>query len=127
MVINTEGKVGIGTVPPTGPISGYRLFVEDGIVTRDVLVKPGIWPDHVFEEAYHVMPLAELKAYLKAYKHLPGIPSAAEVVDNGGIALGAMQTNTIKVVEELALYILQLKDEVDALKARVQLLETTKQ
>ena len=127
MIFDTQGRVGIGTVPPaSGPIGDYRLYVEDGIACRDVLVKPGPWPDYVFEEAYHLMPLSELKTYLRSYKHLPGIPSAGDVDTKGGIEIGDLQTQIVRNMEEQALYILQLKDELDELKDRVRTLEATK-
>lgn len=123
--IRSDGKVGIGTVPPVGAIDQYRLFVEDGIVTRDVLVKLGTWPDYVFNEGYGLMPMDELRRYLQAYKHLPGVPSAAELEAKGGVEVGDMQRRLVKVVEEQALYILELEEQLDALRQRVMRLETS--
>lgn len=105
--IDKLGKVGIG-VDPAGQIEGYRLYVEDGIATRDVLVKLGDWPDYVFKEGYHLMPLDELKAFLAKENHLPGIPSAAEVAEKGGVEVGALQRKMLETLEQQALYILQL-------------------
>ena len=122
MVITADGKVGIGTVPPTGPLDGYRLFVEDGIATRDVLVKLGTWPDHVFADGYRLIPLAELRAFLQRHRHLPGIPSAAELEARGGVALGEMQHNLVRTVEEQALYILQLEERMEKLEQRLEAL-----
>ena len=123
--ISADGKVGIGVPPADLPASSeYNLFVEGGISTRDVLVKLGTWPDFVFDKSYHLMPLEQLKAYLSAYHHLPGIPSAAEVKTRGGVEVGDLQTRMLKVAEEQALYILELKNEVDALKARLAVLES---
>ncbi|MCB0758434.1 MAG: SprB repeat-containing protein, partial [Flavobacteriales bacterium] len=79
MRITRNGLVGIGTDPPTGQAGSYRLFVEDGIACRDVLVKLGDWPDFVFQPNYALMPLHEMRQYLRTHKHLPGIPSAAEL------------------------------------------------
>jgi hypothetical protein len=111
MVVDVDGKVGIGTVPPSGSVNEYRLFVEDGIATRDVMVKVGEWPDYVFNEDYKLMPLSELRGYLDVNKHLPGIPGAAELEANGGVQLGAMQRDLVRTVEEQALYILVLERE----------------
>ncbi len=118
MRITTNGKVGIGTLPPTGPVQDYRLFVEDGIATRDVLVKLGAWPDYVFSEDYRLMPLGELRAFLRKNKHLPGIPSAAELEAKQGVELGDMQRKLVQVVEEQALYILELEARIKALEER---------
>lgn len=116
MVVDVDGKVGIGTVPPSGSVNEYRLFVEDGIATRDVMVKVGEWPDYVFNEDYKLMPLSELRGYLDVNKHLPGIPGAAELEANGGVQLGAMQRDLVRTVEEQALYILVLEREQQDLR-----------
>lgn len=125
MRITTTGKVGIGTVPPSGPIDEYRLFVEDGIVTRDVLVKLGTWPDYVFADGYRLMPLDELRAFIERHNHLPGIPAEAELRSNGGVAVGDMQARLVQVVEEQALYILQLEERLQDLEKRVLDMEGT--
>ncbi|HQX31480.1 MAG: SprB repeat-containing protein [Flavobacteriales bacterium] len=119
MVITADGKVGIGTGPPNGPIVDYTLFVENGIVCRDVLVKLGAWPDYVFESEYDLMPLAELREFLFKEKHLPGIPSAAEVAAKGGLEVGKMQTDLLRVVEEQAIYILQLEERLGLMEKRL--------
>ncbi|MBL7985137.1 MAG: hypothetical protein JNM91_09070 [Flavobacteriales bacterium] len=104
----------------------YRLFVEDGIVTRDVLVKAGEWPDYVFSDAYHLMPLDELRDFLKTNRHLPGVPSAQDVAARKGVEVGDLQARMLKVVEEQALYILQLEARIQALEARTRTTEPTK-
>jgi hypothetical protein len=121
--VGTDGKVGIGTYPTSA--ANYRLFVEDGIVCRDVLVKHGAWPDFVFQPNYGLMPLAELRNYLQANSHLPGIPSAAEVEEKGGVELGKMQTDMLKVVEEQALYILQLEERLGRVEQRLAGMEAS--
>lgn len=125
MVIDTHGKVGIGTIP-SGPVSGYRLFVEDGIATRDVLVKLGNWPDYVFQADHALLPLADLRTFLQHNHHLPGIPSACELEASGGVAVGEMQRALVRTVEEQALYILQLEERLQRLEARVEAVELTK-
>ncbi|MEO8587813.1 MAG: SprB repeat-containing protein [Flavobacteriales bacterium] len=126
MIVTTTGKVGIGTDPPSGPIDGYRLFVEDGIATRDVLVKLGAWPDYVFKEGYHLLDLAELKDYLHANGHLPGIPSAAAVAEKGGVELGDLQRRMLETIEQQTLYILQMEERMKAMEQRMRALETSK-
>ena len=123
LFISSEGRVGIGTYPPDGPPSTYRLYVEDGISTRDVLIKHGTWNDHVFHEGYALMPLDELRAFLRRHRHLPGIPSAREVLAKGGMEVGDMQRRLLKTVEEQALYILQLEEKQALLERRLEALE----
>lgn len=55
------------------------------------------------------------EAYLTKNKHLPGMPTA-QIVENEGYDLGATLKILTKQVEELHLYIIQLKAEIDSLK-----------
>lgn len=124
-VIDSAGRVGIGTAPPNISSSPYKLYVEGGIVTRDVLVKLGNWPDYVFDADHELLPLPEFHAFVKKYHHLPGIPSACELEADGGVALGDMQRALLKTVEEQALYILQLEERIGRMEQRLQAVETT--
>lgn len=117
MVISKEGKVGIGT--GTNATSVYNLFVEGGIATRDVLVKHGAWPDYVFDASYRLMPLPGLRAYLNAHHHLPGMRSGAELDAQGGVELGDHARQLTRIVEEQALYILQLEERLTRLEQRM--------
>lgn len=126
VIITPEGKVGIGATPTAGNIDQYRLFVEDGIVARDVLVKHGAWPDYVFAEGYGLMPLAQLRVFLHEHNHMPGLPSAAELDKQGGVALGTHAREITRTVEEQALYILQLEEKLQAMEQRLKALETSK-
>jgi len=103
---------------PWDPDGDFKLWVEDGIRTERVKVdiaEENEWADYVFEEDYAHMPIEKLKAFIKEHKHLPGVPSAQEVVAEG-IDLGEMNKILLEKIEELTLYILHLKEEIDQLK-----------
>ncbi len=126
MRITRNGAVGIGTDPPSGVVGDYRLFVENGIVCRDVLVKLGDWPDYVFQPNYALMSMDDLRLFLRTNKHLPGIPSAAELETKKGVEVGDLQARMLKVVEEQALYILELEEKYRDLEQRMQMVESSK-
>jgi hypothetical protein len=102
----------------------FRVY-KDGLVrAREVRVNmSGIAPDYVFENTYRLMPMSELKTYIEINKHLPNVPSAKEMESTGTLDLSVMQFTLLEKVEELTLYMLQLKAENDSLKARVCVLE----
>ena len=125
MRITPEGKVAIGTAP-VGAIDGYRLYVEDGIATRDVLVKEGAWPDYVYGESYRLMPLNELRDFLARHKHLPHVKSATELAAQGGLAIAEHARALTRTVEEQALYILQLEERVARVEQRLAQLNPSK-
>ncbi|MDZ7935147.1 MAG: hypothetical protein U5M51_09325 [Emticicia sp.] len=70
----------------------------------------------MFEQDYVLMPLPQLESYLKTNKHLPNIPSAAEVV-NEGVSINQITSKLLEKVEEQALYIINLQKQIDELKA----------
>lgn len=131
------GRVGIGTVFPTQKLhvagnaivtgafrvgatavpSGYKFAVDGKMICEEVRVKLASsgWPDYVFDKSYQLPALEDVQQYIEENKHLPNIPSAAEV-EKDGIAVGDMQKRMMEKIEELTLYIIQLKKEVDALK-----------
>ncbi len=113
------GRVGIGT---TGIAAGVKLQVGGKVKCQEVEVAVTPWPDHVFKAGYELMPLNEVEAFINANSHLPGVPSEAEVASNG-VNIGKMNATLLQKVEELTLYMIDLKKENDALKARVSNLE----
>ena len=120
-IINTNtGGVIIGTGITSAP-TGYKLYVSDGIITEKVkvAVKNSIdWADYVFEERYNLMDIATLNKYIVKNKHLPGIQSANEIKENGGFELGQMTVKLLEKIEELTLYVIQLKKEIDEIKLK---------
>ncbi len=74
------------------------------------------WPDYVFGNDYKMMTISELESYVNENKHLPGIPSASEVEEEGSVDLGEMNTILLQKVEELTRYIINLQKQIDELK-----------
>ena len=105
MTLTTTGNVGIGTLTPN-----EKLAVNGMIRACEIKVEATNWPDYVFEEGYNVGTLDGLESYIKANKHLPEIPTAKEAQANG-VALGEMNKLLLKKIEELTLYVIELKKE----------------
>lgn len=125
MIIKNDGNIGIGTTTPDD-----KLTVKGRIRAEEVKVDlsvPG--PDYVFKEGYDLKSLEEVQHYIKEKGHLPNIPSAAEMEENG-VELGLMNMKLLEKIEELTLYQLQLLQqletshtEIEKLKKRVEHLE----
>lgn len=73
------------------------------------------WSDYVFAEDYRLAPLSEIEAHIKEKKHLPGIPSAAEVADRG-VNVGDMQARLLAKIEELTLHQIAQDKRIAALE-----------
>jgi len=97
-------------------------MVDGTITAKEVVVTVEGWSDFVFEKDYNLMPLNEVEQHVKEKKHLPGIPSAEEVAADG-VSVGEMQAKLLQKVEELTLYVIELKKENEQLKRRVAALE----
>ncbi len=69
-------------------------------------------PDYVFEPDYPLLPLAELAAFIARQKHLPGIPSAAQVGERGSVNISRMQMRLLEKIEELTLYTLDQQETI---------------
>ena len=92
------------------------------IKADDINVNMSNAADYVFDENYNLKSLSEVESYVNEHKHLPGIPSAAEMEQNG-ISVSAMSNMLLEKVEELTLHMIQLKKENEALKAEVKSLK----
>jgi hypothetical protein len=112
-----SNKVGIGCDPIE--TSKYRLFVKSGIETEEVLIKlQGEWSDYVFDSKYKLRTLSEVEKYITLNKHLPDIPSASQVRENG-IQVGEMNALLLQKIEELTLYIIEQQKQIDLLKEQI--------
>ena len=114
MTINrTSGNIGIGTSTPDA-----KLAVNGDIHAIEVRVDLVGWPDYVFNEDYDLPTLAEMEKHIKEKGHLPNIPSAKEVAENG-IELGEMNKLLLEKIEELTLYVIQQQKEIVELKIKM--------
>jgi hypothetical protein len=131
--LDSNGNLGLGTVSPKArlhvtsnviigstsvtPASGYVLSIDGKAICEELKVQlQTSWPDYVFAENYKLRPLLQLEKFIQENKHLPNVPSADELEKNG-IEVGDMHKRLMEKVEELTLYIIQLKKEIDALRA----------
>lgn len=100
----------------------YKLMELDNtglLYAREVKVNLEEWPDYVFDEAYQLMPLSELQQFIQKNNHLPNVPSACEMEEQG-INLAKSNVMLMEKVEELTLYMLQINERV---KVQEQLLQ----
>lgn len=111
------GNVGIGTANT----AGYKLAVNGKIRAKEIRVETG-WADYVFAPEYKLRPLEEVESFIKANQHLPEIQPASEIQANG-LDVANVTTKMMAKIEELTLYLIEMKKENDALKQRVNSLE----
>jgi hypothetical protein len=122
-ILSGTGNVGIGTSLSTNPNS-YKLAVNGKIGAKEVQVETtsATWPDYVFQPEYKLLSIAEVEFFINKNKHLPDVPSADEIEKDGHL-LGEMDAVLLKKIEEITLYIIELKKENETLKGRIEELE----
>ncbi len=139
MRILRNGNVGIGTTTPDykldvcGTMRAKEVVVEeftcsngtfDGtLAANNITVKTnGNTADFVFEEDYHLKDLTEVEDYIKNHGHLPDIPSAAKMEEQG-VNLAEMNKLLLQKIEELMLYSIQKDKEVKSFEERLTKIE----
>lgn len=85
-----------------------------GVVVKHV----PFWGDFVFDKEYDLKPLSLVEQYITVNHHLPDLPSAQEVSENGIAVEEMIRLLTIKV-EELTLHAIAQKKEIETLKAQM--------
>lgn len=127
---SAEGRLHINTQLPSSTASNV-IIVENNnrrimqldnsglLRTREVIVDTQVWPDYVFEGDYVLMPLIEVEAYIEKNGHLPKVPSAEEVEENGQ-SLGQINQILLEKIEELTLYLIEQQKQIDELKLQIQ-------
>jgi hypothetical protein len=119
MRITASGNIGIGTTSPD-----QKLTVKGKIHAEEVIVDLNVpAADYVFAKDYSLMPLHKVEQYVKTNSHLPDVPSATEIKDKG-LSMGEMQNKLLQKIEELTLYVIDLKKENEQINKRVKELET---
>jgi len=119
--LHVNGGVMVGSGEPA---SGYLLNVNGKMICTEARVQlNSAWPDYVFASDYKLPTISEMERYIRINKHLPNMPSAKEVEKEKGFDVGDMQKRMLEKIEELALYVIELKNENESMKKRLEALE----
>jgi hypothetical protein len=121
------GNVGIGTTNPDS-----KLTVKGKIHAEEVKVDLAVLADYVFQKYYtgkselkadySLLTLAEVEKFTKENHHLPNVPSAAEIKENG-LLLGEMSNILLQKIEELTLYSIDQQEKIEKQTTVIEKLE----
>lgn len=118
--VNTSGYVTLGNIDNpgvrlsiNGNIMSKSLDVNGTIRSKEVKIEATGWPDFVFDKGYKLPSLKEVESHINEKGTLPNIPSEKDVKENG-IDVGEMQAKLLQKIEELTLYVIDLKKENEA-------------
>jgi hypothetical protein len=125
--IDKNGNVGIGSTNPDS-----KLTVKGKIHAEEVKVTQTVPADYVFEKYYlgqsslkpdyTLLSLSEVEKFTEANHHLPNVPSAKEIKENG-LLLGEMSNVLLQKIEELTLYSIEQKKTIDKQASAIERLE----
>ncbi|MBW8050482.1 MAG: SlyX family protein [Cytophagales bacterium] len=123
-LVQGGGKVRIGSQSIiSGTHTDGKLFVNGKIVSKSSFVTIQNWGDYVLHKDYKLPSLLnEVEPYIKDNKHLIGVPSEKEILENG-VNLGEMDAIQIVKIEELTLYTIEQQKQIDDLKKEIELLK----
>jgi len=121
--VTNDLRVGSGSF--NGAV-GYKVMIDGKMIAEEVRIQNStLWPDYVFQDDYKLSSLEDVAAHIETNRHLPGIPSAEEVKENGQ-HLGEMQIRMMEKIEELTLYLIDLNQELKTVKNELSELKTQK-
>lgn len=120
-----NGQVIIGdkdaiTTSGTDWESNFKLAVDGNIICEAVRVESSTaWPDYVFDNDHKLMSLDETAEYIDENNHLPNVPSAKDVKDQG-IDVTEMLTIQMEKIEELTLHTIAQQKLIEELQVQLK-------
>lgn len=104
-----DGKIEVSNA--TGKI--WQLESNGLMRGRKIKLDLDTWADYVFDNDYVLMSLKEVEEFIEEEKHLPNVPSEAEIM-NDGVDLGEMNIVLLEKVEELTLYLIEQSKAIES-------------
>ncbi|WP_077413885.1 cell wall anchor protein [Chryseobacterium sp. JV274] len=92
------------------------------IKAKEVEVKANVWADYVFKKEYHLRSLEDVEKHINEKGHLPNIPTAQEVLENG-INVAEMNSKLLEKIEELTLYSIEQNKKLQQQSQKIEILE----
>jgi hypothetical protein len=123
MRVRADGRVGIGTPTPTEELDVVGDIKASGSITPDFVFQKYFTGSSALKADYQFMPLEAVAEFVATHHHLPGVPSATEVAQTGGILVNRATEINLEKIEELFLHLIELKEENELLKTRLQSVE----
>ena len=95
--------------------SNFRVKANGFVYGREIIVQTNNFPDYVFKNNYQLKPLLEVEKYIAEHEHLQGFEKAS-VYETNGLPIGEVLKIQQEKIEELTLYLIEMKKEINALK-----------
>jgi len=111
---NFGGNVGIGTENPQA-----MLDVAGTIRAKEIKIEVNAGADHVLKPNYDLKSLEEVETFIRENNHLPEIPSEKQMQQDG-LNINEFQIKLLQKIEELTLYVIELKKESEVQQNKIE-------
>jgi hypothetical protein len=100
-----------------GQLKCNSLLIHNWLLTQNGASQTQTPPDYVFNKDYNLVSLALVEKYIKENGHLPEVPSAKDLEQNG-VDMIQMNFVLLKKIEEITLHMISMQKELDELKGK---------
>lgn len=90
----------------------FQLDNNGLLQAREIKLDVQDWPDYVFKPGYTLPSLKEIERHIADHGHLPKVP-AAEIMEEEGLDLAEMDKILMEKVEEITLYLIELSKLIE--------------
>ena len=127
IVVLKNGNVGIGDSTPTEAtlvVSGS--IVASGNISSNQILTPDYVFDFYFDgfstsnPSYRFLSLEQIKQFIAIHHHLPNVPSAEEIMAQGGVVFNHALKEHLEKIEELFLYVIEQDEKIRLLEEELQ-------
>ena len=122
-IVSTNGNVGINNDNPTQKLHVIGNILASGSITPDYVFESYYDGESHLNPTYKLQPLNEVEQFIKENKHLPGVPSAQDIEEQGGILVNKATEINLEKIEELYIYLFELIDENERIKKSIKRIE----
>ena len=120
--LDASGNVSGADIIASGDLQAENMLATANITASQIKVTAEAGADFVFEEDYDLPEITDVEAFIRANKHLPNIPSARQMQEEG-LDIGEMQIKLLQKIEELTLYVIDLKKENEEMRKEIKKLK----
>ncbi|PCE63444.1 hypothetical protein [Sediminicola luteus] len=118
--IDNSQNVGIGTDNPAEKLHVVGNILASGTITPDYVFEKYFTGYSALKPTYKMLNLFELEQYIKKHLHLPGMPSAKKVEQQGGLRINLATERNLEKIEELYLHTISQHKKIMELQKKNQ-------
>lgn len=111
--VSTDNSNVIEAFGSDNSVPNFQVTGAGNVYARRYITTLNPFPDYVFQPDYELRTFSELRTFINTHKHLPNMPTASEVDENGA-DIGEINRLLVEKVEELTLYVLELEERLSA-------------